>query len=174
MEMMIDFLITENQWYRLSGVTFDCQNLEDLLVGSKDPIAVDGIQITHLPSSVTDKSGGEHDWDNLSGEFIMENVAYTMGNHSSKSCESMKAKVMAHALHHGQFLSNSMGSDLLSNMELFLMSALFPHLDPWGIGSFNMPQRLKQQQISFEQQLKNLLKQAESPFAADSTFLFVC
>lgn len=81
---------------------------------------------------------------------------------------------MTHALRHGQFLSNSTGSELISDTEPFLMSALFPQLDPWGIGGFNAPERSKDQRISFERQLKNVLKQVDSPFVVDSTFSFVC
>lgn len=66
---------------------------------------------------------------------------------------------MTHALRHGQFLSNSTGSELISDTEPFLMSALFPQLDPWGIGGFNAPERSKDQRISF---------------VVDSTFSFVC
>ncbi|KIN96691.1 hypothetical protein M404DRAFT_162421, partial [Pisolithus tinctorius Marx 270] len=173
-EMMIELLIAENPWYKLSGVKFDHRNLENLLIRSEDHVAIDGVQITHLPSLLADESGGEHDWGDLSGDFVMENMAYTMGDHSSKSCESMKVEAMAHALHHGQFLSSSTSSDLVLDMELYLLSVLFPHLDLWGIGSFNVPQRSKGQHISFECQLKNLLRQADSPFAADTSFAFVC
>ncbi|KIO09808.1 hypothetical protein M404DRAFT_130098, partial [Pisolithus tinctorius Marx 270] len=173
-EIMINFLVAENQWYKLWGVRFDRANLESLLQGCEDVVPVQGMQITHLPSSSSDVNGSDHDWHDLCGELVMENVAYTMGDHSSQSCQTMKAQAMAHALGHGQFVSSASGSQLVSNSDPYLMSALFPHLDPWGIGSFNPPERSKAQQIPLERQVKNLLNQVDSPFVGDSSFAFVC
>ncbi|KAI6153715.1 hypothetical protein BKA82DRAFT_3970415, partial [Pisolithus tinctorius] len=141
-EIMIKFLVAENQWYKLSGVRFDCTNFENLLLGSEDAVPVQGMQITHLPSSSPDVNERDHDWDDLCGELVMENVAYTMGDHSSLSCQTMKVQAMVHVLGHGQFVSSASGSQLVFDSDLF---ALFPHLDPWGIGSFNPHERSKTQ-----------------------------
>ncbi|KIO04909.1 hypothetical protein M404DRAFT_142351, partial [Pisolithus tinctorius Marx 270] len=173
-EIMINFLIAENQWYKLWGVRFDHANLESLLQGCEDVVPVQGMQITHLLSSSSDVNGSDHDWHDLCGELVMENVAYMMGDHSSQSCQTMKAQAMAHALGHGQFVSSTSGSQLVNDSNPYLMSALFPHLDPWGIGSFNPPERSKVQQIPLERQVKNLLNQANSPFVRDCSFAFVC
>jgi hypothetical protein len=66
------------------------------------------------------------------------------------------------------------GSQLLSDRDPGLLTFVFPHLDPWGIGGFYERRRSKAQYISFEQQVQNLLMQDESPFHADPNFAYVC
>ena len=64
---------------------------------------------------------------------------------------------LAHALQHKPFLVNRSGSTLVNDDSPCLLSALFPHLDPWGIGGFNHPACSGACRISLERQVKNLL-----------------
>ncbi|KAF8833395.1 hypothetical protein BDN67DRAFT_876520, partial [Paxillus ammoniavirescens] len=107
-------------------------------------------------------------------DFVMDNVAYTSGDQSSKSHKSMKAHALAFALDCKHFLTSCAGAQYLSDGDEGLMSYLFPHLDPWGIGGFNHPARSRGQTLSFEQQVKNLLLQDDSAFERDPYFVFIC
>ncbi|KAJ7777961.1 hypothetical protein DFH07DRAFT_570648 [Mycena maculata] len=50
-----------------------------------------------------------------------------------------------------------------------------PHLDPWGIGGLKEPMRsAAQQNLSFENQVRNLLLQDDLSFQQDPNFAYVC
>ena len=89
-------------------------------------------------------------------------------------CESMKACALAYVLDHKQFLNSQAGSKYINDNHLGLLAYLFPHLDPWGIGGFHHPSCQKTQRLSFDVQVRCLLRQYHSPFARDASFPFVC
>ncbi|KAG1845410.1 hypothetical protein C8R48DRAFT_444341 [Suillus tomentosus] len=49
----------------------------------------------------------------------------------------MKLNALAFILDRNRFLVSRTGSRFVSDSDPGLMSFLFPHLDPWGIGGFN-------------------------------------
>ena len=171
---LIEWLIDNNEWYKSEGVHFSAENLGELVDGDGDSGVLRGIQIHHLPNEHLAEDGVPVDWDQVARDLVMENVAYTQGDHSYRSRQGMKASALAHALQHKPFLISRTGSTMLNDNSPSLMSALFPHLDPWGIGGFNHPARSPACRISFERQLKNLLRQVDSPFERDPLFAFVC
>ena len=171
---IIDWLIANNEWYKSHGVTFSAENLETLVDSDGDSGVLRGIQIHHLPNEGTADDGGSVNWDKVAEELVMENVAYMQGDQSHRSRQVMKATALAHALQHKPFLVNRSGSTLVNDDSPCLLSALFPHLDPWGIGGFNHPARSGESRISLERQVKNLLRQVDSPFESDSLFSFIC
>lgn len=75
--------------------------------------------------------------------------------------------MLAHALQRKPFLVSHSGSTFMNDDSPCLLSALFPHLNPWGIGGFHHPARKKSCWISLERQVKNLLRQVDSPFESD-------
>lgn len=169
---LIEWLIANNEWYKSHGVRFSAENLAEVIEGVDDCGVLRGIQIHHLANER--EEGKSVDWDQVAHDLVMENVAYTQGDYSYRSRQAMKATALAHALQNKPFLVSRSGSAMVSDDSPCLMSALFPHLDPWGIGGFNHPARSSRCRISLERQLKNLLRQVDSPFERDPLFAFVC
>ena len=171
---LIEWLISNNEWYKSQGVRFSAENLAEVIEGEGDCGVLRGIQIHHLPKERSSVGAESVDWDQVAHDLVMENVAYTQGDYSYRSRQAMKATALAHALQNKPFLVSRSGSAMVNDDSPCLMSALFPHLDPWGIGGFNHPARSTRCRISLERQLKNLLRQVESPFERDPLFAFVC
>lgn len=174
MKCLIDWLIANNEWYKSCGVTFSADNLESLVDGDSNSGVLHGIQIHHLPDEQSQDDGRPVNWDEVAKELVMVNVAYTQGDRSHRSRQVMKVMALAHALQHKPFLVNRSGSTLVNDDSPCLLSALFPHLDPWGIGGFNHPACSGACRISLERQVKNLLRQVDSPFESDPLFSFIC
>ncbi|KAI5999528.1 hypothetical protein EDD15DRAFT_2386343 [Pisolithus albus] len=128
---LIEFLVSNNSWYRHEGMQFSQQNLDNLLSGEGDSAIFPGLQIHHLPSTDNDNGESVVDWSNAQQELIMENVAYTHGDHSECSRNAMKAHALAYAMDNKKFLLSLTGNSFMSDADPALMSSLFPHLDPW-------------------------------------------
>ncbi|KIN97465.1 hypothetical protein M404DRAFT_160423, partial [Pisolithus tinctorius Marx 270] len=172
---IIEWLISNNEWYIKKGITFSAENLASLVNGEEETGMLQGIEIMHLRDGDGIVDTGDHvDWSALAAELVTETVAYTDGDRSEHSQWAMKATALAHALSHKKFIVSRSGSELMNENSPGFLTAMFLHLDPWGIGAFNHPARRPDQQISFQRQLKNLLWQVDSPFALDTTFLFIC
>ncbi|KAG1784390.1 uncharacterized protein HD556DRAFT_1435457 [Suillus plorans] len=181
---LIDFLITHNPWYQHSGVSYSQDNM-DALFDEADFDADTGVPhalaICHLPTE--DQASPDagfnsrdthdtHGSDN--GDLVMEPVGYTEGDHSSQSREKMKLHALTYILDHKKFLLSRTGSKFVADSDPGLMSYLFPHLDPWDIGGFFHSGRTKQQHLSMQAQVRNLLRQDDSPFRNDPQFAFIC
>ncbi|KIK21227.1 hypothetical protein PISMIDRAFT_12465 [Pisolithus microcarpus 441] len=150
------------------GVSFSQKNLDRLVCGEGDCAVFPGIEIHHLPSDDGNEGDSVVDWSNGQEDLVMENVAYTQGDHSERSHNAMKARAFAYAMDQQKFLLSLSGNSFMSDVDPALMSSLFPHLDPWGIGGFNHPARLPTQHISFERQVLEMeCKDARNNFSAD-------
>ncbi|KIO08030.1 hypothetical protein M404DRAFT_77745, partial [Pisolithus tinctorius Marx 270] len=172
---VIEWLISNNEWYVESGITFSAENLVALVMGGEDTGVLQGIEITHLHN---DNDPGEEsgcfDWSTLTADLVTETVAYIEGDCLERSWCAMKASALAHAMDQKKFLVSRAGFELMNDNSPGFLTAVFPHLDPWGIGGFNHPAQRPEQQISFQCQLRNLLWQVDSPFAHDTCFPFIC
>ncbi|TFK87838.1 hypothetical protein K466DRAFT_490148, partial [Polyporus arcularius HHB13444] len=105
-------------------------------------------------------------------DLLMETVGYTDSSDSPMTYNQMKLKALAHCLSGGRFVRSQAGSRFVPDFENpSLLSWLFPHLDPWGIGGFFEPARSCK--LTLEEQLKYLLRVHESPFERDPDFAFV-
>ncbi|KAG2155409.1 hypothetical protein DEU56DRAFT_942727 [Suillus clintonianus] len=175
---LISFLIKNNPWYQRCGVAYSQDNMDalfdevDLDVDTSVPRA---LAICHLPSEnreSTDQGFGSRDVNDA--HDVMESVGYTEGDHSLQSREKMKLHALAYVLDRKQFLLSCTGSKFVADNDPGLMSYLFPHLDPWDIGGFFHTGRTDKQYISMQQQVKNLLRQDDSPFRSDPHFAFIC
>ena len=181
---LIDFLLGNNPWYVDSGVSFSLDNfnaLFDKLHDGVDRAPLTAVSICHLPSDQAQGvDGGTADYtdrytfDDDASDLVMEAVGYVNGDHSPQNHDIMKASALAWCLDRKQFIKMQSGSQLLSDRDPGLLTFVFPHLDPWGIGGFYERRRSKAQYISFERQVRNLLMQDESPFRADPNFAYVC
>lgn len=108
------------------------------------------------------------------GDIVLEAVSYTKGDHSMASRQAMKLNALAFILDRNCFLVFHTSSKFVGDRDPGLMSFLFPHLDPWGIGGFYHVTRSRKQYISMEVQVQNLLCQDDSPFKGNANFAFVC
>ncbi|KIK16143.1 hypothetical protein PISMIDRAFT_30929 [Pisolithus microcarpus 441] len=174
MKVMIDFFIRNNPWYQHEGVRFSEENLNDLISGVGESGVFHGIEIHHLPQGDNHDGMSDMDWAAGQSDMVVENVTYTEEDHSERSHNAMRARALAYAMDHKKFLVSKTGSSFVSDADPAMMTYLFPHLDPWGIGGFNNPACSPRQRISFERQVRNLLLQVNSPFAQDTCFPFVC
>lgn len=185
---LIDFLLEENPWYIHSGMTFSSNNLADLfpsVEGDNEEGVPSGVDICHLSDPSTEADAGtigytdrhtlaeandELDEDNL----FMDAVGYVVGDDSPDSYHRMKAEALAWALDKKKFIRMQSGSMLLTDKDPGMLTYLFPNLDPWGIGGFYQSARTPAQHIPFERQVRNLLRQHNSPFQKDPSFAYVC
>ncbi|KAG2145268.1 hypothetical protein DEU56DRAFT_870302 [Suillus clintonianus] len=163
-KVLIDFLLANNLWYQQCGVLYSQENMDNLFDecdADLDSSVLQALDICHLPmdNEMSEMSGMEPrdldpPQDADAGDIVIEAVGFTKGDHSSTSKEKMKLHALAYA-----------GSRFLSDNDPGLMSFLFPHLDPWDI---------VQQYLTMEAQVKNLLRQDNSPFVNDQNFAFIC
>ncbi|EGN96691.1 hypothetical protein SERLA73DRAFT_75563 [Serpula lacrymans var. lacrymans S7.3] len=71
--------------------------------------------------------------------LLIDTVGYAAGDYTPKDYKLMKAQSLSQVLDGGNFLKMQSGSQFINDRDQGLMSYLFPHLDPWGIGGFNEP-----------------------------------
>ncbi len=108
----------------------------------------------------------------LGEPILMENVGYTCGDRTPVSYRDMKLRALSHCLNNGRFIRSQAGDTFVPDFHNpALLSWLFPHLDPWGIGGFHHPSRTPE--ISMEEQISYLLQVADAPFQKDPDFAFV-
>ncbi len=100
-------------------------------------------------------------------------VGFVDSNNTPRNYQQLYMQAISHCLDGGTFVRSQAGSHLVPDFNnLHLPSWLFPHLDPWCIGGFHEPCRLRL--ISLEQQLKYLLSVDSSPsFHDDPNFAFM-
>ncbi|PIL26235.1 hypothetical protein GSI_11990 [Ganoderma sinense ZZ0214-1] len=123
-------------------------------------------------SGYTDREPREMDNYPSHKDLLMENVGYTMGDESPHSYHAMKLTALSHCLAKGRVIRSLGGETFLPDFENpSLLTWLFPHLDPWGIGGFHEPGRSVP--ISMEEQLKYLLELDDCRFERDPDFAFV-
>ncbi|KAI0352245.1 hypothetical protein OH77DRAFT_1409659, partial [Trametes cingulata] len=182
---IIKFLITHNPHYRPGSTDFQGysqQNLDNLLGPGTSEVdegmlcsmeighiahndAVDGATSSYVPGHDDGPCSGDDD-------MLMENVGYTDGDDTPVNYRKMTMIALAHCANGGRFIKSQAGSRFIPDFENSqLLSWLFPHLDPWGIGGFFMKERLTK--LSMESQLRYLLRVHNSPFRDDPDFAFV-
>ncbi len=105
-------------------------------------------------------------------DLLMETVGYTNSSDSPVTYNQMKMKALSQCLSGGKFVRSQAGSQFIPDFENpSLLSWLFPHLDPWGIGGFF--ERSRPCALSLDEQLSYLLQVCDSPFERDPDFAFV-
>ncbi|KAI0713927.1 hypothetical protein C8Q76DRAFT_620043, partial [Earliella scabrosa] len=182
---MAQFLVAENLHYECDTAFhgYSSRNL-DLLFGpedtSKDTAVPCAMDIGFLEENdATRAATADYTTRNTEDEIpsadepiLMENVGYTCGDQSPVSYRDMKFKALTHCLTGGRFVRSQAGDRFVPDFENpSLLTWLFPHLDPWGIGGFHDPNRTIP--ISMEEQLKYLMQLHNSPFERDADFAFV-
>lgn len=183
---MIEFVTGENAHY--SGGSqfqgFSQHNLDTLFgPGTEDQEegVPCGLEIGFVEESdairaatadYTDRDNVDPTPSNNPDSLLMENVGYTMGDESPVSYRDMKMKALTHCLENGRFVRSRSGDRFVPDFENpSLLTWLFPHLDPWGIGGFHEPAR--EVPISMADQLKYMLQLDDGRFERDPNFAFV-
>ncbi|KAH9484784.1 hypothetical protein JR316_0001686 [Psilocybe cubensis] len=132
----------------------------------------DNDAISSAVADYTCRNVDENSKDELYNELLMENVGYTSGDNSPQAFLTMKSTALERCLTGKPFLASGTGSSMVPDFQNpSILTWLFPHLDPWGIGGFYHPGR--KIKISMEEQLKHLLLVDDSPFAKDPEFAFI-
>ena len=149
-------------------------NTKDIEEGVPCSIEIGHIDFNEAVEGATDSYVPGHEvvpgTDN--NELLMENVGYVDSDDTPRDNNSLSMRAVSHCLHGGKFIKSQAGSRFIPDFENpLLLTWLFPHLDPWGIGGFHDPRRLEP--LSLEQQLKYLLMVHDSPFRDDPDFAFV-
>ncbi|KAI0682583.1 hypothetical protein C8Q76DRAFT_637108, partial [Earliella scabrosa] len=182
---IIEFLVSNNPHYARDTEFhgFSQRNL-DLLFEEEDRNSDEGLPCAMSVGFLEDsevirgvaadysRRNEETDHPQPDAEILMENVGYTSGDDSPIAYRDMKMKAIDHCLNRGRFIQSQSGDRFIPDFENpSLLTWLFPHLDPWGIGGFHDPHRRRP--LSMEEQLKYLLSTAGSPFERDADFAFV-
>ncbi|KAI0359122.1 hypothetical protein OH77DRAFT_1395929, partial [Trametes cingulata] len=181
---MIDFLVSENPMYALSESFrgFSQENLDGLFgegtqhqnEGVPCSIEIGHIQLSDAVAGATEGYiPGENDGPASDDhDILMETVGYTDGDDSPVSTREMALKALSHCLRKGRFVQSQAGSRFVPDFENEqLLSWLFPHLDPWGIGGFHSKRRLVP--LTLDEQLKYLLTIDDPLFRDDPNFAFI-
>lgn len=132
----------------------------------------DSDSIRSATADYTDRNSHMSNYLSPNSDLLMDNVGYTLGNEAPKSYREMKMQALSHCLAGGKFIRSQGGERFIPDFQNpSLLTWLFPHLDPWGIGGFHEPARTVQ--ITMEEQLKYLLELDDNRFERDPNFAFV-
>ncbi|TFK78281.1 hypothetical protein K466DRAFT_457902, partial [Polyporus arcularius HHB13444] len=156
-ETMLRFLIAYNPYYAADDQAFfglSRPNLnalfgpgtEDCDCGVLCSMDIGFLEDTEaLRASSTGYTARNQDDPCPDGEtLLMDNVGYTCGDESPVSYREMKMRALSHCLDGGTFVTSTAGERFVPDFENpALLTWLFPHLDPWGIGSFHHPHRTR-------------------------------
>ncbi|KAI0717708.1 hypothetical protein C8T65DRAFT_571452, partial [Cerioporus squamosus] len=186
-ETLIRFLVDRNPYYTADGKEFFGLSRVNLnaLFGPDTSTLDTGIPCAMeigflenneaITASTSDYTSRNNDDDAPPGTpdtLLMENVGYTCGDDSPVSYRDMKMRALSHCLHGGRFVYSKAGDKFVPDFaNPALLTWLFPHLDPWGIGGFHHPSRSIK--ITMEEQLKYLLELDDGHFECDPDFAFV-
>jgi hypothetical protein len=183
-KIIIEFLVGNNRFYApdddFQGFSLDSfNNYEELDPASEGPSSLPAqLTIHHLqPSDALESLESDYTLRNETGDstnddLLMENVGYTDGNNSKGNYSQMKIQAVQHCLQGNFFIKSVRGSGPLGDFHSEeIMSWNFPHLDPWGIGGFYEPRRIRD--IDMKRQLTHALKIDDSPFERDPVFAFL-
>ncbi|KAF5335144.1 hypothetical protein D9611_010826 [Ephemerocybe angulata] len=172
---LIEFLVGNNPHYtKCDGFKgFSSEYLNNLFEGTTDSGVPAAATIGHIPinralESLTEDHIGR--MDEIEG-LLMENVAYTSGDHSPQSYREMTFEAAERCAAAKPFLFSRSGSQPVPDINNpAWLSWAHPNADPYGLGGFNDPRRKRV--IGMEQQLKHLLTAKDPLFERDPQLAF--
>lgn len=183
---MLRFLVENNPYYREAGMQFSQRNLDTMCSGRLFPPNADtGVPLTadvqFFPRGSEAARSVNVGYDTGVGEpwipddeVFTEVAGFTDVVADSGGHNSLKARALRWCLDHRPFVAMRGGSTLFPDRDPRMLTFVFPHLDPWGIGGFNHPSRGHASVLSMEAQVRNLLMAYNSPFERDPNFPYVC
>ncbi|KAF5325600.1 hypothetical protein D9611_000598 [Ephemerocybe angulata] len=174
-KLLIQFLIENNPHYSTSQEFggFSSEHLDALFTGEADQGVPSAVDIGHLPlnpaiESLTEDHIGR--LDSVDGLFI-ENVAYTMGDHSAQSYDEMTFQALNRCTEGNPFVYSRSGSHPVPDINNpNWLSWAHPNADPFGLAGFHEPRRKKP--IGMEQQLRHLLSTSDPYIENDPEIAF--
>ncbi|KAJ7725053.1 hypothetical protein B0H16DRAFT_1333049, partial [Mycena metata] len=182
-KLMLEFLFENNPHYdRLPGFNgYSEHNLNALFEGEdgEDGMVPSAAYVGFLPSNEAVASATAdytpRNVDDLlqesSSELLMENVGYTLGDHSPSSFRDMKMTALERCLAGNAYLGYRKSTAMFPDFENpFLLSLAFPEEDPWGIGGMHHP--FRRSRISAAEQVAHMLTMHEGRFQRHPEFAF--
>ncbi|KAI0050690.1 hypothetical protein FA95DRAFT_1581066 [Auriscalpium vulgare] len=168
---MIKFLLEHNVYYRDQGIVFSDYNLSRLLEGgaASDGVGIpSSVEITHIPSGSATGAAASSGYDGgpmedveiPESDLYIQSVGYTSSSETSAVHSKMKAQALQWCLDRKPFVAVRRGSALFPDRDPRMLTFCFPNLDPYGMGAFNHPARLK-----------NMVLTADAPFAKDPNLI---
>ncbi|KAJ7837629.1 hypothetical protein B0H13DRAFT_1651486 [Mycena leptocephala] len=150
---LLDFLLTSNPLYKRS-VRFSQANMDDLFSFAnrkRDTSVPRAAEISCLPLSTVQSSSSatyaaraerfrpSSEFEDDPDGIVMEAVGYTADERTPQAYTVMKASALAWCLDYKKFINMQPGSSFISEKDYGMLTYVFPHLDPWGIGGFHEP-----------------------------------
>ncbi|PPQ74557.1 hypothetical protein CVT26_007815 [Gymnopilus dilepis] len=180
-QKLLQFLIMHNPYYREGPcLSYSQSNLDDIHDNDDEPSVPKSVTIGQLQQEYSmENANSDYTPRNESvyveatklDELVMENVSYTDGDESATAYHAMKILALERCLSGKPFLSSGTGSTLVRDFDNpCILTWLFPHLDPWGIGGFHEPKRIVK--LTMKEQLEHLLKSDNRSFEEDPEFAF--
>ncbi|PPQ76867.1 hypothetical protein CVT26_001487, partial [Gymnopilus dilepis] len=127
---------------------------------------IDNINADYTPRN-------EEEWipANEVEDLMMENVGYTDGDSSPEAYNAMKILALQRCMSGKPFVVSGTGNRLLPDFNNpRILTWLFPHLDPWGIGGFHESRR--KIKIGMREQLCHMLNSSDTSFVRDPELAF--
>ncbi|KAJ3549401.1 hypothetical protein NMY22_g893 [Coprinellus aureogranulatus] len=174
-KLLIQFLIENNHHYKLthSFRGFSAEHLDALFSGNRGSGVPSHVRIAHIPVNEAVESGVSdytRRFENLDGLF-MENVSYTLGDHSPQSFREMTLLALQRCKSGRPFLHASPGKTPIPDIDNpNWLSWAHPNADPFGLGGFHDPRRTRP--IGMELQLRHLLNVRDPFFESDPELAF--
>lgn len=186
-EQLTRFLVRNNAILEADGVGFSQKNLDALCPSTRfrgDKGYSSAVEIVHLSKEENasdaatagygDRPGVEQQGRGVAAQdLLIDTVGFAEENESWVGRNASSRLAIQWCRQYRPFLAVRGGKQLFSERDHRLLSYLFPHLDPWGIGGFNNPLRKAENRISMRRQLRNMLRLYNGPFERDYTFVFV-
>jgi len=182
-KVMIEFLLNKNPHYMASDTfSYSSSNLQCLLNSTVDQGVPAAVRIGNIPANnAIESSTSDYTLRNMDSqihepsampEILMENVGYTEGDESPLSYKKMKAISLERCLTGKPVVIVRPGSQYVPDIQNpSILTWLFLHLDPWGIGGFHDPRR--KVKLTMKEHVAYLLSVDDSPFERDPEFAFV-
>ncbi|KZT58629.1 hypothetical protein CALCODRAFT_432357, partial [Calocera cornea HHB12733] len=190
---VIDFLLSQNKAYRsttedfpdgptvFSPANFSALFPDNNPLCAESSIVLPCIEVGHVhmpdPQAAVESDVGNRnsfeDCDMSSPDFFVEASTYSATETSTGAYEAMKADALAHCLdNRGSFLLSTPGSRPVQDLRNeYLLTWLFPHLDPFGLGGFDDPRRTPS--VSMVRQLAHMLRLADRRYQEEPAFAFI-
>ncbi|KZV66482.1 hypothetical protein PENSPDRAFT_585286, partial [Peniophora sp. CONT] len=187
-ELLAKFLTERNGYYTHYGLEFSRDNLDALCASDKfhgDCGITTAVEIIHTPSAGDAHRAVNSDYTGRPEEvkpdpcvrvedLLIDAVGFSDEVQSRVTSEPALSAAQEWCKQQRPFIGVKSDARLFPDRDPRMLTYLFPHLDPWGIGGFNNPRRSVRQRISLSRQVKNLLNLYDSPFSKDPNFAYIC
>ncbi|PPQ66487.1 hypothetical protein CVT26_011176 [Gymnopilus dilepis] len=181
-QMLLNFLMTHNAHYAPSDdLSYSQENIDAIHDSGDQSDLPKTVEIGHLQmqdgieninSDYTPRNEDEWLPEEDVHELMMENVGFTEGDASPEAYNAMKVAALERCLSGKPFVASGTGNRMIPDFNNpSILTWLFPHLDPWGIGGFH--EKRRKIKISLDEQLSHLLNSEDTTFERDPEFPFV-